>query len=265
MAQPERGLTTAGIVQLFQFLQPGFPTDRICIKIPATWEGLMACYFLERSGVRTLATIVFDNAQAALAGEVGCSYVAPYVNQLKVHFEPGFVALNLLSAEQLLIVTRFKDSEKLIDFCDAVQRHYRFIKAKTQVLPASLTSTDEIFALAGANHITIASGLLEQLSKPSAKANIPSVFDAEKPGFIIDTEAPYLTRQSAFLLELSMGSCGSKLNEVGTIYRLGCRMLTCSRPSASSATCRARLRQWCTLRHMTLFPERSVTGCWTGE
>jgi transaldolase len=27
--------------------------------------------------------------QAVLAAEVGCTYVAPYVNELKVHFEPG--------------------------------------------------------------------------------------------------------------------------------------------------------------------------------
>lgn len=80
-----------GIVQLFQYLQPGFEQARICIKIPSTWEGLMACRTLELAGVHTLATTLFTMTQAILAAEVNCTYVAPYVNQLRVHFQPGLV------------------------------------------------------------------------------------------------------------------------------------------------------------------------------
>ncbi|KAM0120416.1 hypothetical protein ACP6JC_002837 [Aspergillus fumigatus] len=82
-------IPATGIVQLFQHLQPGFEQSRICIKIPSTWEGMMACRALEMAGVRTLATTLFTMSQAILAAEVGCTYIAPYVNQLKVHFEPG--------------------------------------------------------------------------------------------------------------------------------------------------------------------------------
>ena len=53
----------------------------------------MACRTLESAGVHTLATTLFSMSQAILAAEVGCTYVAPYVNQLKVHFEPGLVFL----------------------------------------------------------------------------------------------------------------------------------------------------------------------------
>lgn len=49
----------------------------------------MACRTLEEGGVRTLATTLFSMPQAELAAEVGCTYVAPYVNELKVHFEEG--------------------------------------------------------------------------------------------------------------------------------------------------------------------------------
>jgi transaldolase len=49
----------------------------------------MACRALEMASVRTLATTLFTMSQAVLAAEVGCTYIAPYVNQLKVHFEPG--------------------------------------------------------------------------------------------------------------------------------------------------------------------------------
>jgi transaldolase len=78
-----------GTIQIFKSLDPAFDTTRICIKIPSTWEGLQACKILETSGVTTLATTLFTIEQAALAGEVGCHYIAPYVNELKVHFDPG--------------------------------------------------------------------------------------------------------------------------------------------------------------------------------
>ena len=49
----------------------------------------MACRTLELAGVRTLATTLFSMPQAVLAAEVGCTYVAPYVNELKVHVQAG--------------------------------------------------------------------------------------------------------------------------------------------------------------------------------
>ena len=78
-----------GVIQLFKSLDPAFHTSRVCIKIPSTWEGLQACKILEASGITTLATTLFNIEQAALAGEVGCHYIAPYVNELKVHFDPA--------------------------------------------------------------------------------------------------------------------------------------------------------------------------------
>ena len=79
-----------GIVGLFKHLDSNFDTKRVCIKIPSTWEGLQACRLLESTGTTTLATTLFSIEQFILAGEVGCHYIAPYVNELKVHFEPGY-------------------------------------------------------------------------------------------------------------------------------------------------------------------------------
>jgi len=78
----------SGIVQIFKHLDPAFDTNRVCIKIPSTWEGLQACRILEASGTTTLATTLFNMEQAQVAGQVGCRYIAPYVNELKVHFVP---------------------------------------------------------------------------------------------------------------------------------------------------------------------------------
>jgi len=78
-----------GIVYIFKHLDSDFNSKRVCIKIPSSWEGLQACRILQSSGITTLATTLFTIEQAALAGEVGCHYIAPYVNELKVHFDPG--------------------------------------------------------------------------------------------------------------------------------------------------------------------------------
>lgn len=78
-----------GIVAIFKHLAPTYDSKRVCIKIPATWEGLQACRELEKRGIATLATTMFCMEQAALAADAGCTYIAPYVNELKVHFEKG--------------------------------------------------------------------------------------------------------------------------------------------------------------------------------
>lgn len=86
--------TVAGatrIIEIFNHLSPALNAkDRVCIKIPSTWEGLQACRILERDhGISTLATTLFSLEQAAVAAEAGCRYIAPYVNELAVHFEKG--------------------------------------------------------------------------------------------------------------------------------------------------------------------------------
>lgn len=72
-----------------KILAPDLDPKRVCIKIPATWEGLQSCRILEDRGIATLATTMFCMEQAALAADVKCTYIAPYVNELKVHLEEG--------------------------------------------------------------------------------------------------------------------------------------------------------------------------------
>ncbi|KAI9045407.1 transaldolase family protein [Aspergillus affinis] len=192
------------IVQLFQHFQPGFEQSRICIKVPSTWEGMVACRTLEQAGVRTLATTLFTMAQAVLAAEVGCTYVAPYVNQLKVHFEPGFA-----------------DPNKLLPLCVLIQKYYESVQAKTHVLPASLTSTNEIFALAGVQHITIAPGLLEELSQSSSVPSVQSLFDTNVPAITPTSNLSYVNDESAYRLAFTRdlhGASEEKLTQAMNIF-----------------------------------------------
>jgi transaldolase len=77
------------IISIYKTVAPDHPSDRVCIKIPSTWEGIAACKDLEKQGIVTLATTLFSMEQAAIAAAAGCSYIAPYVNELPVHFVAG--------------------------------------------------------------------------------------------------------------------------------------------------------------------------------
>ncbi|KAI0126299.1 transaldolase [Xylariales sp. AK1849] len=150
------------IVEIFKDLDPSYDTKRICIKIPSTWEGLQACRVLEAQGIATLATTMFCMEQAGLAAHVGCTYIAPYINELRVHFDAGYV-----------------DEFKAFDFCGSAQTYYRMIGSKTQVLPASLTSIQEVMMLAGVHHITVSPPLLIRLAETPAnpwEGDMGSVF-----------------------------------------------------------------------------------------
>ncbi|KAJ4164209.1 hypothetical protein LMH87_005893 [Akanthomyces muscarius] len=136
--------------------------NRICIKVPATWEGLEACQILQARGIPTLATTMFCMEQAALAAEARCTYIAPYVNELRVHFDKEFV-----------------DEHKAFSFCVEAQSYYTRINAKTRILAASLTSIDDVMRLAGVQHITVSPSLLRELATTPAdgwKSSAPSVF-----------------------------------------------------------------------------------------
>ncbi|KAL4740030.1 hypothetical protein BDV11DRAFT_214767 [Aspergillus similis] len=194
------------IVQIFRCLSPDIDTARICIKVPSTREGLIACRTLEMAGVRTLATTLFTFVQATLAAEVGCTYIAPYVNQLKVHFEPGFV-----------------DPQKLLSLCVSAQDYYRAIGVRTRVLPASLTSTDEIFALAGAHHITIAPGLLQQLSLPVSGPLPGSLFDSETPSPSPETIS-YVNDEAGYRVAFSRSDNGAGEKKLVQAINIFCDM-----------------------------------------
>ncbi|CZR51689.1 related to transaldolase [Phialocephala subalpina] len=195
------------IVQLFKYLDSAFDTGRVCIKIPSTWEGLQACRVLQESGTATLATALFVIEQAALAGEVGCRYIAPYVNELKVHFEAGFV-----------------DHNKAQRLCLHAQRLYEQEGFKTQVLPASLTSTDEIMALAGVHHITIAPGLLKELAeKPASELSVASLFDEpvvkEKAKFV-----SFKDREAEYRIAFTRSGNGEGERKLGQAINIFCDM-----------------------------------------
>ncbi|KAK7961656.1 uncharacterized protein PG986_002481 [Apiospora aurea] len=187
------------IVAIFKDLDPKYDAKRVCIKIPATWEGMQACRELEKQGIATLATTMFCLEQAALASHAGCTYIAPYINELRVHFDETYV-----------------DEKKAFDFCGAAQRYYEKTGSRTQVLPASLTSIQEVMMLAGAHHITVSPPLLKKLSETPANPwedDTGSVFKAASDSAFADYGA-ILDDESAWRLAFTRSAGGQSEGKI---------------------------------------------------
>ncbi|KAI0078880.1 aldolase [Panus rudis PR-1116 ss-1] len=142
------------LVSLFE--AHGIPKSRVCIKIPATPESLVACQYLQKIGIDTLATCLFSLPQALAASSAGCLYVAPYFNELRVHFEPG-------------VWKEYSDTAKehpMAPVIGSIVKAFRRTGSKTLVMPASIVTAAEVVALASLNpdHLTLSGAVLDQLA-----------------------------------------------------------------------------------------------------
>lgn len=143
----------------------GISRDRVCIKIPVTPEGVLACKELEESGIRTLGTCLFSVPQAMAASQAGCLSISPYFNELRVHFPEG--------------------ASSYIEYSDPVRQHpmsliiYSIIQAfkeretSTNVVPASIITLDEAVALARLrpHHLTISDRVLALLAAAPGRSD----------------------------------------------------------------------------------------------
>ncbi|TGO86921.1 hypothetical protein BPOR_0266g00040 [Botrytis porri] len=178
--------------------------------IPSTWEGLQACKVLEREGIRTLATTLFSIEQAALAGEVQCTYVAPYVNELKVHFDAGFT-----------------DTNKAHQLCFEIQQYYSKNNLRTKVLPASLTNIDEIMTLAGVDHITIAAALLRDLAATAVEGyEVKSLFDGHEREEAQSTALNFDNDESLWRISFTRSGKGEAERKLSQAINIFCDMQT---------------------------------------
>lgn len=53
----------------------------VTIKVPCTVEGLKACKFLSKQGIKTNVTLVFSVAQSILASKAGATFISPFVGR----------------------------------------------------------------------------------------------------------------------------------------------------------------------------------------
>ncbi|MBN2893904.1 MAG: fructose-6-phosphate aldolase [Bacteroidales bacterium] len=106
--------------------------SNIVVKVPIIKEGLKAIKYLNDKGIKTNCTLIFSPGQALLAAKAGATYVSPFLGRLDDIASDG------------------------VDLIHRIVPIFRFYGYETQVLAASIRSTQHIIqcAEAGADVIT---------------------------------------------------------------------------------------------------------------
>lgn len=160
---PNVGYSVEGTVNearriITTFEEVDVPRGRVCIKIPITPEGAQACKILQDEGIQTLGTCIFGVEQAIAAGLAGCVYLAPYFNELRVHFEDGLWKAYKVGVQG--------EEHPIVDVIRTIVAAYKIKGTKTKVMPASIVTAQEVIALAALqpDHMTLSGAVLDELA-----------------------------------------------------------------------------------------------------
>lgn len=136
------------------YRERGVDTDRVMIKIAATWEGIQAARELEREGIACNLTLLFSFTQAMTCADAGVTLISPFVGRiLDWHLaHNGQDAIDPASDPGVQSVRRIYDYFKEHDY-------------RTIVMGASFRNQGEIEHLAGCDRLTISPQLLDSLAR----------------------------------------------------------------------------------------------------
>ncbi len=166
------------LIQLYQSL--GVDSQRVLIKIAATWEGIRAAELLEQQGIHCNLTLLFSFAQAKACADAGVTLISPFVGRIMDWYKAHLGVDGFLPHEDpgVLSVTR-------------IYNHYKEHGYQTTVMGASFRNIGEIQQLAGCDCLTIAPTLLDQLSRSHEPLphmlQPPQQVTAQRPSPITET------------------------------------------------------------------------------
>jgi transaldolase len=143
------------IVALYQ--AQGIATDRVLIKVAATWEGIQAAARLEQRGIHTNLTLLFSFAQAVACGQARVQLISPFVGRIydwyKKSAGPAWVEADNAGA-----------NDPGVKSVREIFNHYKKFGIATEVMGASFRNVGQITALAGCDLLTISPDLLATLA-----------------------------------------------------------------------------------------------------
>ena len=113
----------------------------IVVKLPCTWEGMIACRKLANENIKVNVTLCFSVNQALLAAKAGATFISPFIGRID---DTG------------------ADGMELIEEIRAVYDNYAF---ETEILAASIRNIDHVknAALIGADVATLPPKIFEEL------------------------------------------------------------------------------------------------------
>ena len=139
----------------------GVDSERVLIKVAATWEGIRAAEQLEREGIHTNLTLLFSFSQAVACGQAGVKLISPFVGRIYDWYKKQAGA----QWDEAAMAGANDPGVR------SVKRIYEFYKRHgipTEVMGASFRNVGQITALAGCDLLTISPELLAQLAASEA-------------------------------------------------------------------------------------------------
>lgn len=163
------------LVELYQ--EAGIGTERLLIKVAATWEGIRAAERLERDGIHCNLTLLFSFAQAVACAEAGVFLISPFVGRiLDWHLANGMAR------------PATPQDDPGVQSVLRIWRYYKQHGYDTVVMGASFRNTGQILALAGCDRLTISPELLAELAQSEGEVPRALVDDGtrEQPPAALD-------------------------------------------------------------------------------
>ena len=125
--------------------------SEVTIKLPLTKEGLIACKYLHRQGVKTNVTLCFSVAQAAMASMAGATYISPFVGRLN---DNSFSGVELVRGIADLYCTQAQKTKVLAASLRDVHHVSRCFLYGAKVCTLPTTIFDKMY-----NHVLTDAGL----------------------------------------------------------------------------------------------------------
>ena len=156
------------LIELYQ--AAGVPTDRVLIKVAATWEGIRAAERLQRRGIHCNLTLLFSFCQAIACGQAKVQLISPFVGRIYDWYKK---AAGAAWDEAAMAGANDPGVQSVKRIFDYYKRH----GVATEVMGASFRNVGQITALAGCDLLTISPELLAQLA--ASEAPLVRALDAE--------------------------------------------------------------------------------------
>jgi transaldolase len=147
------------LIELYQ--AQGIHTDRVLIKVAATWEGIQAAEQLERKGIHTNLTLLFSFCQAVACGQAKVQLISPFVGRIYDWYKKSAGA-NWVEADRALA------NDPGVQSVTQIYNYYKKFGIATEVMGASFRNVGQITALAGCDLLTISPDLLATLAATDA-------------------------------------------------------------------------------------------------
>ena len=144
------------IMALYQ--AKGISSDRILIKIAATWEGIQAAAQLEKEGIHTNLTLLFSFCQAVACGQAKVQLISPFVGRIYDWYKKQ-------AGAAWVETDNANSNDPGVKSVTKIFNYYKRFGIATEVMGASFRNVGQITALAGCDLLTISPELLTQLAQ----------------------------------------------------------------------------------------------------